>query len=196
MTRTDMADPVGQSNGEAEKTKEQAKAEFLWSVIGRYDSYIGSTNTKGALLGTFNTFVLGTIVLKWKDLQTALAGHPHCTTWAGIFVVLAAAATVVSLGFVFAAIHPFLKSYKKVGGYHSNIFFVHVAEHPNGEDYRKSVMDADDAKDVTDLSHQAHVLAKGLGAKMVQLQRSVIATVASLAAILGVIVCLFIASVA
>jgi len=164
-------------------------------VIGRFDTYIGSTNTKAALLGTFNTFVLGTIVLKWKDLQTILNGHPKSMFWAAVFVTIAAVATLISLAFAFVAIHPFLKSYKKPGGYHSNIFFMHVSEHATGDDYRAALLQANEDAILTDLCHQAHALACGVGAKMLLLQKSVLATVVALASIAGVVVCLFIASV-
>src|SRR5204862_7544080 len=45
------------------------KNEAWWKLIGRYDFYFGSVNTKAALLVAFNTFVAGAIVLKWDDIR-------------------------------------------------------------------------------------------------------------------------------
>ena len=46
-----------------------AQVNDTWmKLIGRYDFYNGSVNTKAALLVAFNTFVAGGIVLKWKDI--------------------------------------------------------------------------------------------------------------------------------
>jgi hypothetical protein len=169
------------------------RSDFVWKVIGRFDTYIDGTNKKATVLVAFNTFVLGTIVLKWKDLQQILAGHPRSLLVAAVFITVAAIGTLVGLGLAFLAIHPFLKSFKKPGDYHSNLFFVHVAEHPTGADYRAAVIKADSECDITDLCHQAHILACGLTSKMTRLQISFWATILALGMIAGVLVCLFIA---
>lgn len=147
-------------------TAESAKApEFLWKVIQRYDTYVGSTNAKAAMLGTFNTFVVGAVVLKWHEVVALYGAHPKIGVGAGAVVLIAALASLYSLWRVFKVVHPFLDSSKKPGQYHSDIFFGHVAEHGCAEDYLRHVAKADEATTTHDLGAQAHALACGLRQK-------------------------------
>lgn len=174
------------------KGNERDNSGFLWKVIGRFDTYIGTTNTKAALLATFGTFVFSALVLKWSDFLLGFAGYHKLTVAAGICVAIAAAAAALSTALAFLTVHPFLFSPKNPGKYHSNLFFVHVSEHASGDDYARAVKEIADENQELDLAKQAHSLAKGLTSKMHRLQVATVAAVFSLAAIVAFIVCLLI----
>src|SRR5687768_6211987 len=122
-TQTEPAQAPG------EDSSEDPRLDALWKVVGRFDTYMGSTNTKAALLIAFNTFVPGSVALKWQDIERAFGtDHRSAFVLASVFLVVALAASVVSLVFTFWAISPFLKSPKRPEKYHSDLFFCDVAE--------------------------------------------------------------------
>lgn len=167
-TQTSLAAPT--ATGPLPLTPTQA-IDALWKVIGRYDTYIGSTNTKAAMLIAFNTFVPGSIALKWKDIQDAFgSGHKEAFILASIFLLIALVASVVSLVFTFWAISPFLKSPEPPGGYVSDVFFGSVGRHENPEAYLARVESWSDSAFRKDLAIQAHTLAQGLSAKFYRLK--------------------------
>ncbi len=87
-----------------------AQANDAWmKLIGRYDFYNGSVNTKAALLVAFNTFVGGGIVLKWKDIHDAFGTEKVAFILASLFL-LVLAASLVSLWFTFRSVNPFFGS--------------------------------------------------------------------------------------
>jgi len=138
------------------------RRDFLWKVIGRYDYYIGSVNSKAAFLIAFNVFVITGIVLKWSDiLQLCGTKFPFATLVTSILLAVTALASLASLFLTFQAVNPFLKSPKDPRVYHSAVFFGHVAEHDDPEKYLSHVKELDEEKAVKDLAYQAHVLAKG-----------------------------------
>jgi hypothetical protein len=193
-----MCDFLGtglETNMGASDTADKATAGFIWKVIGRYDTYITSIVTKAALLGTFDTFVLGAVVLKWKEIVDAFVGHPHLMQISGFFIVAGAVCTLISLYFLLRAVYPFLYSEEKPGEYHSQIFFMHVAKHQSGDAYCGQVMKTDEETRITDLCLQAHALALGLSKKQNVMQKAVLATLIALGAICGFLACVFVRAV-
>jgi Family of unknown function (DUF5706) len=152
---------------------EVSTIEFLWKTIQRYDYYIGSTNTKATTIVAFNTFVFGTIILKWPDLLPMFAAHPKAVVLAGSLLSVAAVAAVLSTWSAFRVINPFLRSPKKPFKYHSLVYFDHVAEHEIPEDYLARIKLLDLETLQSDLGHQAHVLAQGTAAKFAMLKFSI-----------------------
>ena len=148
--------------------------EVLWKVIGRYDTYIGSTNTKAAFLIAFDTFVAGGIVLKWQDIKSAVGdSHPQSFAVVAALLHVAIGAALASLWYTFKAINPFLASPKRPNEYHSNVYFGDAAEHAAPDKYLEAVAKWDEAGLQKDLAFQAHTLAQGLTGKFAALKNAI-----------------------
>jgi len=141
---------------------DQDNQDFLKYVIGRFDFYIGTTNSKAALLLAFNTFLSSAIVLKWPDLSKGFAGHPVLLKAAMLFLGAAACGCLASLWATFEVVNPFLKSPESPGEYHSNVFFGHVARHAGGEEYLRAVEQQKPSQRTNDFGNQAHAVAQGV----------------------------------
>lgn len=139
--------------------------EVLFRIISRFDFYFGTMNAKAALVAAFNSFALGTILLRWNDLVALFEGYPNAEKAAAILLVVSAVASIVSLAAVFASINPYLKSRQTPGTYHSSFYFRHVAEHESAEAYLDAFCKLEPADIVHDLASQAHVLSRGLRSK-------------------------------
>lgn len=142
-----------------------SSADFLWKVINRFDHYINTTNTKATVIVAFDTFIFSAIVLKWYDLLQTFGSQTVAAILVSFLLLMAAISSLVSLAAVFQVINPFLKSPKNPAKYHSKIFFGHIAEFENPEDYHQCVKEATDEELLKDCCMQAHVLAKGLNDK-------------------------------
>jgi len=163
----------------------EAKNEVLWKIIDRLDGFIKSTNSKAAILSTFNVFVVSSILLGWNDLQSLFQKNGsetnECFIAALSFIAIGAA--LISLVSAFLAINPFLKSSAAPLKYHSALFFEHIAEHSSPEDYLMQIKELEDDSLTEDLSRQAHALAEGASSKFANLKRAVIAVIVSLVAL-------------
>jgi hypothetical protein len=159
---------ANQAAGPQKLTAAQANDTWL-KLIGRYDFYNGSVNTKAAMYVAFNVFVAGGIVLKWKDIQDALAGQKVAFFIVGVFLLVALAASLVSLWYTFRSVNPFLGSPSIPKNYHSLLFFGAVKEF-NIEDYHTEVAKLTDEELRRDLAYQAHALAEGLWRKFAALK--------------------------
>ena len=116
-----------------------AQANDAWmKLIGRYDFYNGSVNTKAALLVAFNTFVGGGIVLKWKDIHDAFGTEKVAFILASLFLLVALAASLVSLWFTFRSVNPFLGPPVIPNDYHSLLFFGDVRKF-SAENYHEQL---------------------------------------------------------
>src|SRR4051812_28672263 len=74
------------------KPDAKARIDFLWKVMARFDAYILSVNAKAALIGTFDMFILGTIVLKWAELRQPFDASSGLAVAANTCIWLAAVA--------------------------------------------------------------------------------------------------------
>lgn len=152
----------------AQPPEEFDAADFQWKIIARYDTYIGATNTKGALLIALTSFVFTSIVLRWTDLTGSMSFRDDQVVFkvlTGIALLVAAIASLIVTWKVIVVIKPQLCSPRKPGQYHSTIFFEHVAEYGKAEDYASAVAALDTPKSVEDLSYQAYALAGILRSK-------------------------------
>jgi hypothetical protein len=147
-----------------------SKVDFLWKIIQRFDFYINSTNTKASAIIAFNTFVVGGIVLKASDLLPAKQLHHCLAIVSSVSLLIAATASLVSLGITFSVISPFLKSSEKQEQYTSSIFFAHVAALSDPIKFYQQIQYVDDEKILKDLCVQSHSLAQGLNSKFNRMQ--------------------------
>ena len=155
------------------------KCAMLWKVIGRFDGYIKSANTKATLLSTFNLFVVGSTLSSWHALEDFFS--PTLPMWlAHSALLLAVAGALVSLVFAFLAVNPFLGSSTKPPEFYSNIFFEDVSKHSTPETYIERLDKVDTSALFRDLGTQAHALAEGTSKKFEHLCMAFGAVIVSL----------------
>ena len=123
---------MSQPNLEDAFPEPTAQVDDLWKILTRLDSIVAAVNSKSSFLVAYNTFIIGTVILKLPDLTVGLKGNTKIL--ATVLLVLLLAASFFSLIFTFRAAYPFLFSPKKPQLYHSLIFFGHIAEHPSPDD--------------------------------------------------------------
>lgn len=140
------------------------KTDFLWKVIQRYDTYIGTTNTKAAFLIAWNTFLLGVLSVRTPDIVAYLSVLSWGPTVIWICLGAGTLFSLLSLWFTFWVVKPFLKSPRKAMEYQSVIFFGDVSSYSEGQ-YEKTIAALDVDGAIRDLRTQAHTLAKGVKAK-------------------------------
>ena len=119
-----------------------AQANDAWmKLIGRYDFYNGSVNTKAALLVAFNTFVGGGIVLKWKDIHDAFGTEKVAFILQAYSCWWRSPPVSVSLWFTFRSVNPFLRTPVIPNDYHSLLFFGDVRKF-SAENYHEQLGEA------------------------------------------------------
>lgn len=142
--------------------------------LNRFDSYINATNTKAAFLVSFNTFTLGTLLLKYEFILasfalTCLAQSAMILLW----ICLSSLAFAIFQSFL--AVSPFLKAGANNGQPDTVFFFLSVARMDKGVYLRRlTELTQDDL--FLDLSNQTHVLAKAADKKFTRIKRAIIAT--------------------
>jgi hypothetical protein len=159
--------------GEDEASGQDTTTDFLWKVIGRYDLYANSINSKAALLMAFNTFVVGAVVLSVDALLAQYRANPWAHGIAAFLFSLTALASLFALLKALQAVSPYLRSPRKPMMYHSLLFFGDVAQHQNAQDYLAQLEKVQKSMLRTDLAAQAHALATGLECKFGYLTASV-----------------------
>lgn len=150
------------------------RTDFLWKVIGRFDFYINSTNTKANFLMAFNTFIIGGLSAHFSNLMLVSSSYPLLRNSSLILIILSFVAAIVSLWHTFSVVNPFLKSNKKVGEYHSSIFFQDVAEYESPESFFQKFSKDTDNDLLKDLAYQTHVLSKGATSKFDHLKKALV----------------------
>jgi len=154
----------------SQKNESTAKIDYLWKTLGRMDTYIGTTNTKAALLVAFDTFLLGGLLVKSADILMPLKTAPTAHTWAIWLIAGTGALAVFSLWATLSVVQPFLTSSKRAGDYHSRVFFGDVAEVKDAPAYLTQVRNADADAMLDDLAQQVHVVATIAQKKFKRLQ--------------------------
>lgn len=164
--------PIGGQSGANDPNALPDRTETLWKILGRFDALIGATNTKATLLLGFNTFLIGTIGLKWTDIRGFFGGSSTLAGLAAALLVGAIVTALVSIWHAVRAIQPYLGSLPSSEDYRSALFFKHIAERSPAE-YSAQVEGLDAAGLRRDLTYQAHALARGLDGKYQSLNYAV-----------------------
>lgn len=149
------------------------RMNFLWKVIARLDFYIGTTNTKAAMITAFDVFVLGGIVIKWNEILPTIGNSRSIQSLAAILLAVAAIASLFSLWKVFQVVNPFLASPKERKSYHSDIFFKHISRYEAPEEFLDSIITKSNDEKLRDLAFQSHTIATGVEAKFADMALSV-----------------------
>jgi hypothetical protein len=168
------------------------KVDYVFKLIGRYDTYINSTNTKASLVIAWNGVVIGTILLKYNDLLMNYEPTKWAVVIASILLTLMGICSVVSIALIFNVIFPFLKSTSRIPTGRvltdeSTIFFGSVAQLSAAE-YQNQIRGLTSGTLLADLTDQAVILAQGLNAKMELIRKSILAIMGELLLIAALLI--------
>ncbi|UFH34548.1 Pycsar system effector family protein [Flavobacterium acetivorans] len=133
------------------------KLEQTKFIIGRFDTYIESTQTKSNLYLALNTAILGGIITIAASTKPEDVTHFSLIVL-GIIALLAATSITITL----IAITPYLQS---ASDKNSSVIFFQDVTNNTFEEYANKINDISDKKFLLDLTCQAYSLAGGLKAK-------------------------------
>lgn len=143
--------------------------------LSRFDTYINAINTKAAFLVSFNTFVLGTLLLGQKNILSGF-NNVNLSCWAVFFFVGCLISVASSITLSFLAVNPFLRSGNQ-GESYKTIFFFKSVSNMDFDEYKNRIQQLDDVQLLNDLTCQTHVLAKGATQKFHAIQKATFVTV-------------------
>jgi hypothetical protein len=142
-------------------------------IIERFDNLYNTINNKGNFLITFQSFLVGAVVVGNRKLDDLVTN----SNWKLIFNCSSALLSIlalVSLFFLLSAIFPFRRSGRTLSNnYKSLIYFNSIAKFDNQESYHQEIHSADDSKIITDLNCQTYQLACGLSGKFRKVARAI-----------------------
>lgn len=141
----------------------QLQKEMLINTLKRIDDAVNSVNSKSNFLISFNTFIIGTIILKNKDIINSF-DYPKFKYLLPFLLFIILLGCGYSLLKIFEAVNPFLESGNKPSVYHSLIYFGSIAN-LDSDTFKSQVLKATNESYVDDLSYQIHLLAKGVNKK-------------------------------
>jgi len=161
-----------------------SKIEYLFKIIGRYDTYITSTNTKASLVIAWNSIVIGTVLLKYQEIIGSYETAQFARTLIPIILVALGICSATSIVLIINVIFPFLTSTSKPNTGRvlideSALFFGSVAKLSVAE-YEKQIRELTPSSLLSDLTDQAIILAQGLNQKMEWIRKSLIVIVIQL----------------
>ncbi|AUX35790.1 MULTISPECIES: Pycsar system effector family protein [Sorangium] len=143
--------------------------DFLLKVIGRYDTYIGTTNTKAAGVVALCALLVGTTSAKWNEL---VMGPKALQVLIGLSLIGAAVTALLSISYAVQTVFPQTNSPEKPQVYSSLIAYAAVAKHEKPEEYHTAILAQDEHARVLDCAFQAHTLAKITDDKFAKLKSS------------------------
>lgn len=145
------------------------KNELLKINLKRFDSYISAAHTKANYLISFNTFILGTLIIKYNDLLKNCQIWEKYSLWG--LMLIAAICAFIALIFCFYGSNIYLCSNNESGKYHSLLFFGSINDLKE-ETYIENINKLNDNKIDNDLSKQTYSLAKGCYRKYKSLKKA------------------------
>jgi len=143
------------------------KIEHLKFIIGRYDHYFDTVNTKGNVYLSLNTFILGLCITAFNLLPTNLRNDQILKCLFVLIMLLCAA----SVGTTLLALKPYITPKSKSNK--SIVYFGDVS-HCGYEHYKKLFNEQTEADFLNDLTKQANLLACGLQNKFRFLSKATI----------------------
>jgi hypothetical protein len=161
-----------------------SKEKLLFKNLDRFDMYIASVDRKAAFLVTFNTFVMGTLLLKYTDiLKLYKISQIQCSIT--VLLVICLISVIIAIILAFWASKPYLGSGNQAGGYTSLLFFGSVAEMDESS-YSTNISSLGKRKLKDDLIHQTHTLALALDCKFKKIKISKFFTIAGVLFPIGI----------
>jgi len=150
---------------------QKEKVELLLKIIGRFDFYINSTNTKASIIFAWNGVVIAALLLKHAEILASL-GDAQYRCGIGVILVLIGISASISNFLAFRVIFPFLKGSNISAGNRSIFYFGSVGS-MSSEQYFERVSKISPSDTLIDITDQGVTLAKGLVVKMVKIRRSI-----------------------
>lgn len=138
------------------------KLEQVKFIIGRFDTYIESTQTKSNLYLALNTAILAGII------TIAASTKPEDITHFSLIIMgIIALLAVLSITVTLIAITPYLKSAsdKSASDKSASVIFFQDVTNYTFKEYAEKINTISDKKILLDLTCQAYSLAGGLKAK-------------------------------
>jgi hypothetical protein len=134
-------------------------------VLQRIDTYINSINTKGSFIVAFTTFICGSLIAKYSELNIIISKSPHADC-VNILIVALFGVSMLTVFVVGLAVFPYLKSGNSTTSkYHSHIFFNSIAEFESEKEFLKSCESYSETDAEEDIKRQVYILSKGLRSK-------------------------------
>ncbi|WP_426339950.1 Pycsar system effector family protein [Pseudoduganella sp. S-14] len=160
------------TSGDASKRAE-SQQKLLIEIIKRYDSYIGATNAKIAVILSYSMAYIGGVAFKIIDLSAKQQHDGHW--WLALVIAgISVAATLYGAFRAYEALNPQTPSGRAPHEKPSIVFFGDVASLVGGRDgYVNRINEISDSEIVEDLARQAHVLACIVSKKMKTLNGSI-----------------------
>jgi hypothetical protein len=134
-------------------------------VIGRFDHYNDSVNSKGAFYIGLNTFLLGGVFVGFNALYKEM--DIPAVLW--LLLITFAICSVASAVLTIVAINPFLDSGNEATAKNSLIFFGSVARHQQ-QNFVHDFTNQDEHRKLSDTLNQAWMLSQGLKSKYKKLR--------------------------
>lgn len=134
-------------------------------LIGRFDHYYESVNSKGSFMIGLNTFVLGGIIAGYA----AYSNHITMNSYSWFLLCSLFAFCISSTILTINALHPFTRDNFSNKKNNSLIFFGGIAKH-NADDFTKKFKSQKKDKIEDDIIKQVHALAVGLNKKYKKLK--------------------------
>lgn len=165
-----------------ENNKEKIKImdkETKLKIIDRYDLYYEGTNNKSSFLLAFNTFLIGALLIGYKDLNEQIGCYEK-----GIFNIIISLIFILSITSMLITIFSIIP-YLKKGKTKSALFFIDISE--SKENCNDLLNNISQEKLEEDISNQIYVLAKGLKKKYSLLKTALILNIFELLFLIPVI---------
>lgn len=160
--------------------------ELLWDLIRRNDSYIESTNTRATILVTFDTFVLGAIILNWRDILSTYSTHNVAEYSVIILLSITAIASLATLWKAFNVINPFPHLPNESVDYQSK--FLLIAQPMEPENYLDHFQNLTEKELSQDLAKEVHSMSQALKDKFGNMKTAIHLIIWGQLAPLGVMV--------
>ncbi|AIN59408.1 Pycsar system effector family protein [Pseudomonas soli] len=136
------------------------KTKYLFEIIKRYDTYIGSTNTKCTIVMSYCAAVIGFIMLLLNRIISPDAA-PVFLVFAGIFSIIVIASSIVCMWIAMSVIFPVTFSDPKKYRGESLIFFGDVCSaSKDKEEYFAKIKETSETAFCSDLAGQVYSMSK------------------------------------
>ena len=147
------------------------KTKNLFEVIKRFDVYIGTTNTKSAIVMSYCAAVIGLVTLLISKMVPDVS-HPAFLVFVGLFSIIVVASSVVCMAMAMLVIFPVTFSSPKNHNGESLIFFCDIAAVKDGPaGYVARVNEVSDIEFLADLSNQVFTLSKIVSEKFERIKK-------------------------
>lgn len=159
---------------------------ILDKVLSRIDSNINAVNSKASFFIAFNTFILGTIILKHNEIIESF-------TYQKFKIVIPILLLVITVGVgyslynVLKAIEPYLESGDKPAEPYLSLLFFGSISKLTVDEYMLKIENINKDLIKEDFMRQIHVLSKGLDMKFDRIKKSTRAIIYLILLPLGVL---------